>query len=193
MDDPGGNSFRRRIRASHVSRVVLCEAHSSVLAQESWRVDLAAHEDALAAAARFLCRNDQEREDLVQDTFERALRYLAAGNPRPVHLRAWLVSILRNAFIDRRRKAKVELVELVDPPAVEPDPAPVWGAVSLDEVRAALATLDGDLRTVFELHYLDRLRYSDIATRLGIPANTIATRLYRARKLLRERLSPELP
>jgi RNA polymerase sigma-70 factor (ECF subfamily) len=181
----------RRLQRSRVA----CEAALTVLAQEAWRVDLAAHEEAVRSAARFICRDDQEREDLVQDTFERALRFLAAassqGRPRPTHLRAWLVSILRNAFVDRKRRAKLELVELADPPAIEPEPAPAWAALSLDEVRAALAGLDPDLRTVFELHYIDRLRYSDIAERLGIPANTIATRLFRARRRLRERLTGE--
>ncbi|MEO8699940.1 MAG: RNA polymerase sigma factor [Kofleriaceae bacterium] len=162
-----------------------------MLAKEAWRADLAAHEEALVCAARFICRDAHEREDLVQDTFERALRFLAAGNPAPTHMRAWLVSILRNAFIDRARKRRAtgEVVELVaDPPAVEPDPLPEWSHVSLDEIRAALAGLEPELRIVFELHYLDQLRYSDIAVRLGIPANTIASRLYRARHKLRERL-----
>ena len=151
---------------------------------------LAEHVEALRHAARFICREDGEREDLIQDTFERALRFLA-GNPPPTNPRAWLISILRNAFIDRRRRAKLDIVELDDAPAVEPEPAAPWAAVSVEDVQAALAGLDVELRRLFELHYIEKLRYGEIAVRLGIPANTVASRLYRARRALRSALLQE--
>lgn len=160
--------------------------------RELWATELALHEAALRSAARYICRDDSEREDLIQDTFERALRHLGAGNPRPINMRAWLVSILRNAFIDRKRRAAVARTVFDDStesaPTPAPDPEPPWSAVSLDDVRAALAELDEAQRVVFELHYLSRMRYDQIAGQLGIPSNTVATRLYRARKALRERL-----
>jgi RNA polymerase sigma factor (sigma-70 family) len=147
------------------------------------------HEAELRTASRYICRDDSEREDLIQDTFERALRHLGAGNPNPGNMRAWLVSILRNAFIDRKRRAAVAVMVHNDEPvaaAPEPEPEPVWSAVSIEDVRAALAELDEPQRRVFELHYLERMRYDQIASQLGVPANTVATRLYRARKALRE-------
>jgi len=105
-------------------------------------------------------------------------------------MRAWLVSILRNAFIDRKRRAAVARTVFDDSsasaPEPEPEPAPLWSSVSLDDVRAALAQLDEAQRRVFELHYLSRMRYGQIASQLGIPSNTVATRLFRARKALRE-------
>jgi RNA polymerase sigma-70 factor, ECF subfamily len=159
--------------------------------------ELRTHEAALRAAARYICRDDGEREDLIQDTFERGLRFLSAGNPRPTNMRVWLVSILRNAFIDRRRRARGAVVfeELDDrtdrAPPIEAEPPPVWAEVSIDEVRAALGRLEPGLRKAFELHYLDRLRYREISDQLGIPANTVATRLFRARKALREVLLRE--
>jgi RNA polymerase sigma-70 factor (ECF subfamily) len=158
--------------------------------RELWATELAMHEAELRSASRYICREDSEREDLIQDTFERALRHLGAGNPKPANMRAWLVSILRNAFIDRKRRAAVVNIVHDDSPAAmpapEPEPEPLWSAVSLDDVRTALAELDEPQRLVFELHYLSRMRYDQISTRLGIPANTVATRLYRARKALRE-------
>ncbi len=147
------------------------------------------HEAELRTASRYICRDDSEREDLIQDTFERALRHLGAGNPKPSNMRAWLVSILRNAFIDRKRRAAVAVMVHDDEPAApapEPEPEPLWSAVSLDDVRAALDELDEPQRRVFELHYLERMRYDQIASQLGVPANTVATRLFRARKALRE-------
>ncbi len=158
--------------------------------RDLWAAELAMHEAELRSASRYICRDDSEREDLVQDTFERALRHLGAGNPKPANLRAWLVSILRNAFIDRKRRAAVAKVVFDDSPASapapEPEPEPLWSSVSLEDVRAALAELDEAQRVVFELHYLGRMRYEEIASKLGIPSNTVATRLFRARKALRE-------
>jgi RNA polymerase sigma-70 factor (ECF subfamily) len=157
--------------------------------------ELLAHEAELRSAARHICRDAAEREDLIQDTFERALRFLAGGNPRPNNMCAWLISILRNAFIDRRRRAAVARTVLDNDVAERtPDPAPdpPWSTISLDEVRAALAELDEPQRVVFELHYLRGARYREIVDRLGIPPNTVATRLFRARKALREILQRRL-
>jgi RNA polymerase sigma-70 factor, ECF subfamily len=166
--------------------------------RELWAAELAKHEAELRTASRYICRNDSEREDLIQDTFERAIRHLGGGNPRPTNMRAWLISILRNAFIDRKRRAAVAGALFEDPKASanatapEPDPEPPWSAVSLDDVQAALAQLDEAQRVAFELHYMGRMRYDQIASRLGVPANTVATRLFRARKALREILLREL-
>jgi RNA polymerase sigma-70 factor (ECF subfamily) len=149
---------------------------------------LAHHAPALRAAAGALCRNAAACEDLVQDTFERALRHLA-GDREPVrNLRAWLVAILRNTFIDRVRAEHAATPGIDDCPAPEPDPQPAWADVTLADVHAATAVLDPDLRAVFELHYLEGLRYRDIAVRLAVPENTVASRLFRARKALRDQL-----
>lgn len=173
-----------------------CEDSIKVVAEDglrAWRdADVAAHEAELRSAARYICREPGEREDLIQDTFERALRFLSHGNPRPTNMRVWLISIMRNAFIDRKRRTAVAFEELGDSPAADPDPEPPWGAVSLDQVHAALGQLDRELQAVFELHYLAKQRYSEIARQLGIPANTVASRLFRARKALREILLQQL-
>jgi RNA polymerase sigma factor (sigma-70 family) len=151
--------------------------------------DLAEHEPALRAAAAHLCRKAWETDDLVQDAFERALKFLSAGHPAPTHMRAWLVSIMRNAFIDRARKRVVEHAPVEDQAAPEAEDEPVWARVTTEEVRAALDRLDEDHRTIFELHYLDGMRYKDIAAKLGVPANTVGSKLFRVRKLLREELN----
>jgi len=171
-----------------LSRREVREKLRAVEPERGWTdAALRIHEAELRAAARNICRNDSEREDLIQDTFERALRFLSSGHPRPTQMRPWLVSILRHVFIDRMRRTAVAFVEIADEPrAVEQDPQPPWSAVSIDKVRSAVATLDPELRVPFELHYFAQLRYKDIAVQLGMPANTVATRLLRARKALRE-------
>ncbi|HKE14740.1 MAG TPA: RNA polymerase sigma factor [Kofleriaceae bacterium] len=142
---------------------------------------------ALRAAAAALCHNDAECEDLVQDTFVRALGHLHRGHEPVRNLRAWLVTILRNVFIDHVR-AEHPTSEVDDYPASEPEPQPPWANVTAGDVRAALAAIDADLRAVFELHYLEGLRYREVAIRLAIPENTVASRLFRARKALRDQL-----
>jgi RNA polymerase sigma-70 factor (ECF subfamily) len=149
---------------------------------------LAQYAGALRAAARALCPNPAEREDLVQDTFERALRHLARGNEPVRNARAWLVTILRNAFIDRMRVVRSMPLDDEDLPAPDPEPQPAWADVTLVDVRAALAEIDPDLRAVFELHYLEGMRYREIAARLSVPENTVASRLFRARKAVRAQL-----
>ena len=153
---------------------------------------LAEHESTLRATAVHLCRGSWETDDLVQDTFERALRYLSQGNPAPVHMRGWLVSILRNAFIDRVRRRAVTFEPISDHAEPERDAEPAWAQVSLEEIRAAIARLDGELRNVFELHYIEGLRYKAVAAKLRVPENTVASRLFRARRALRELLGRSL-
>lgn len=150
--------------------------------------ELASHAPALCATAAALCRSAAECEDLVQDTLERALRHMEGGNGAVRNMRAWLVAILRNAFVDRVRSERATTADLDDCPAVEPDPQPAWANVTLADVRAAAAALEPDLRAVFEMRYLDGLRYREIAHRLGVAENTIASRLFRARRALRDML-----
>lgn len=155
-------------------------------------------EPALRAAAAGLLRGRpaSDLDDLVQDTFERALRHVTAGRPAPDNPRAWLVSILRNVFVDRLRarhsEERVRQGHAAEPRedagAAEPTAPPAWSQVSLDDVRDALPAIDPALRAAFELHYLRGLRYADVASALGIPMNTVASRLHRARQAIRDAL-----
>ena len=140
-----------------------------------------------------------EAADLVQDTFERALRHYdataSANNPR-----AWLYMILRNAFVDRCRRrvrtVSTESFDLADPTYErEGDAAPRWAAVSPDQFRAALDALPPEFRTVYKMHAIEGRSYREIADALAIPENTVGTRLARARQklkvLLLEAAGPE--
>jgi RNA polymerase sigma-70 factor, ECF subfamily len=164
----------------------------SLLAPDSTGNGLAQHRPALRAVAAMLCRNAAECDDMVQDTFERALRHLSGGHEPVRNMRAWLVAILRNGFVDRKRIKHATTADLDDCEAPEPDPQPAWADVNLADVRAACEEIDPDLRTVFELHYLDGLPYREIALRMDVPVNTVASRLFRARKALRDRLLAKL-
>jgi RNA polymerase sigma-70 factor (ECF subfamily) len=166
--------------------------------EASRRLDALAreHSPALTAFALKLCGDPSDARDLVQDTFERALRAGASQQPR-TNERAWLFTILHHLFIDRyRRQARGPRhtsIDDVDIAAVEPAAPPAWARVSVEEVKAALEELDPDFREVYRMHAIDGLGYAEIAERLGAPVSTVGTRIMRARRKLRALLMKQSP
>jgi RNA polymerase sigma-70 factor, ECF subfamily len=154
------------------------------------------HQPALYAFALKLCGQPQDANDLVQDTFEKALRADAGGIERG-NDRAWLFTVLHHLFIDRyRRRARGPQhanIDDVDVAAKEPEAPPAWTALSVDEVRAAMDELDPDFREAYRMHALDGLGYAEIAARLGLPVSTVGTRIMRARRKLRAILQARAP
>lgn len=147
--------------------------------------DLVSHVAALRAAARRLTPHRAEREDLIQDTLERALRYRAAKLPCPHNLRAWLLCILRNLFVDQKRRATIVyepgLATIDACTDAEAPVDPPWAALSMADIEDALARIEPNQRVAFELHYVRGLRYREVAVNLNISGNTVASRLHRAR------------
>ncbi|MGZ3428267.1 MAG: RNA polymerase sigma factor [Polyangia bacterium] len=154
------------------------------------------HQPALYAFALKLCGQPQDANDLVQDTFEKALRADAGGGVRD-NDRAWLFTVLHHLFIDRvRRRARGPQhasIEDVDIAAREPEPPPAWTALSVEAVQAAMEQLDPEFREAYRMHALEGLGYAEIAARLGMPVSTVGTRIMRARRKLRAILSAGVP
>jgi RNA polymerase sigma-70 factor (ECF subfamily) len=152
------------------------------------------HQSALYAFAVKLCGDPSDARDLVQDTFERALRADASARSND---RAWLFTVLHHLFVDRyRRKAReprLASIDEVDIAAHEPTPLPLWANVTLEQLRAALDELEPEFREVYRLHALDGLGYAEIAARLSTPISTVGTRIMRARRKLKALLSAQLP
>jgi RNA polymerase sigma-70 factor (ECF subfamily) len=152
------------------------------------------HTPLLRALARKLCRDDAEASDLLQDTFERALRAWPSLPPG-ANIRAWMVTIQHNLFIDRcrRRKVRGTMASIDDVQVAAPEPAPAapWQDLTGDQIAAAVARLPDEFRQVYQGH-LDGRSYDELARELGIPKNTVGTRLLRARKRLRELLTETL-
>jgi RNA polymerase sigma-70 factor (ECF subfamily) len=148
------------------------------------------HLSALQGLALKLCGHPADARDLVQDTFERALRNLhtldAGANER-----AWLFTILHNLFIDQcRKKSRRPPREDIDDPAVqvaspEPEPPPAWTAIGPEELRRAVGQLEEEFRVVYRLHAIEGRSYQEIAATLDLPVNTVGTRLIRARRKLK--------
>jgi len=150
-------------------------------------VDASAAARALESFARHLCGNAADAQDLVQDTFEKALRFVARGGSIE-NERAWLFAVLHNEFRGRLRQGtRMPRAGLdgVDVAAAEPEPAPAWAAIGRPELDAAMDQLEPHHREVYELHAIENLSYQEIGARLGIPVNTVGTRLLRARRRLR--------
>ena len=143
--------------------------------------------------ARSLVGSSQDAWDLVQDTFERALRGAPADLP-PEQLRKWLVVTLRNVSIDRhRRTLRTRLVPLTDdiPQQTMAENLPVWRRIDDAMLRRCVSELDPRLREAYLLKTRRRLSLVQIASTLGIPVSTAGTRLHRARRQLAERLKQE--
>ena len=152
------------------------------------------YESVLYARAMRLVRSRSDALDLLQDTYERALRGQATFQPG-TNLRHWLMTIMYNLFLDRcRRKARepralcIDEHEVSSPEAEAPEP---WETITDEQIHAALADLERPFREVYELRLLGNCSYDEIADRLTIPRSTVGTRLMRARRKLRETLLTE--
>jgi RNA polymerase sigma-70 factor (ECF subfamily) len=158
-----------------------------------------AYVDALHNLARHLTGNAEDAEDLVQETYVRALRAQHQFTPG-TDLKAWLFRILRNTFISsyrrRRRDPTVGGLDTVAPElAGAVDQAWLRDDAELDrlrkvvaeEIEAALMTLSEDARTVILLD-LEGLSEVEVSEVLGCPVGTVKSRLSRARAALRLKL-----
>jgi RNA polymerase sigma-70 factor (ECF subfamily) len=152
------------------------------------------NQTALLARAAWLTRDQAEARDLLQDTFERALTATRRTIPQ-ARLKSWLLVIMHNLFLDRRRAAARrsscaltdQIIDSVSRSKGEAEEAAQWESYDFGSVEAVLPRLPATLRETFQL-YAQGLQYAEIATQLGIPNGTVATRIHRARRLLRDLL-----
>jgi RNA polymerase sigma-70 factor, ECF subfamily len=151
------------------------------------------HRPVLERIARRLCREPSVAADLAQDTLEHAWRHFDALQD-DARARAWLLRILRNAWLDqlRRRRAEVPIEETCEPSAAAADEPPWWEQVTIEDLRRTIEQLAEPYRTVAVLHDLGGHSYREVAQRLDIPSATAASRLHRAHARIRALLLREL-
>ena len=154
----------------------------------------------LYATALRLTRNPADAEDLVQDTFVKALRFsdrFAAGS----NLKAWLYTILLNTWRNRRRDAARNVVDVdtarveaaeaapVGPAALETPEQILLRASVREDLQAALDELPDVFREAVWLRDVEEFTYAEIAEMLGIPIGTVMSRISRGRRMLFDRLN----
>jgi len=135
-----------------------------------------------------LTGSSADADDLAQETFCKAHQQLAQLR-EPERAKAWLFSILRNAYLHRVRANKqqrcVSLDQVGDLPEPLPDPLP---EVEPERLQAALNELAEVFRTPLILYYFEDFSYRDIAEQMDLPLGTVMSRLARAKAYLRTRL-----
>jgi RNA polymerase sigma-70 factor (ECF subfamily) len=160
--------------------------------------------DSVYRTALRLVRAPADAEDLVQDTYLRALR--AADRFEPgTNLRAWLFTILHNAARNRARDRARDTVT-IDGDAVDRAAEAAWidaGAPGPEtpeslllrdtltpDLQAAIDALPDAFREAVWLRDVEEFTYAEIAEMLSIPAGTVMSRISRGRRMLFERLNP---
>lgn len=162
--------------------------------------ELLPHADALKTFAFHLTFNEEEANDLVQETYLKAYRFIDKYE-EGTHAKAWLFKILKNAFINEyrkksRRPAKVDYEEISA--YHDSDDDRITGYTDLredifenmmgDEVTTAINALPLDFRTVILLCDIEDFTYEEIAKIIDVPIGTVRSRLFRARNMLKEML-----
>lgn len=143
----------------------------------------------LRRMAQRLARTSEDAEDLVQSTVMHALR----SYPRfdGVHLRSWLVTIMRNRQRSLWRRLRI-VKEVGDVPEDLSTGPQYWAAVEnrmeLQEVLAALERVSEPLRVALILCDVEEMSYEEAAVAMDVPIGTVRSRLFRARKQLRDML-----
>ncbi|MFB9984494.1 sigma-70 family RNA polymerase sigma factor [Mesorhizobium kowhaii] len=151
------------------------------------RFDIIGQLGSLRRYARSLTRDGTDAEDLVHDAlvraYERRGTFRSGGN-----LRAWLLSIVHNTFIDkmRSRRSEAARVEQAGYLADDSTPAPQEHSVRLTQVREAFFSLPEEQRSALHLVAIEGLSYQQAADASSVPLGTLMSRIGRARAALRE-------
>ncbi len=168
--------------------------------QKIFNEELFPHMDALKTFAFHLTYNDEDAEDLVQETYLKAHKFIDRY-VQGTNAKAWLFKILKNAYINEYRKkvkrpTKVDYEDIVT--YQDSEDSNMSGYFDLredlfknrmgDEVTIALNSLPIDFRTVILLCDIEEFTYEEISKIIDVPIGTVRSRLFRARNMLKEKL-----
>jgi RNA polymerase sigma-70 factor (ECF subfamily) len=156
--------------------------------------------DALFNFAYHLTYNEDDANDLVQETYMKAFRFIEKYI-EGTNAKAWLFKILKNAFINQYRKrskqpTKVDFEDIVSyhdqddgiPQNYVDLRQEIFQGMMGDEITIAINSLPVDFKTVILLCDIEGFTYEEIAKIVDIPIGTVRSRLHRARNMLKEQL-----
>lgn len=153
--------------------------------------------------ARYLTRDSDLSDDVIQDAMVRA--YRAFGQFRGESPRAWLFAIVRNCCRTAQASARGAMALVIHESSLSeeaaaqlnehPDPRPtpedeVMGKADADRVRSAIEAIPEPFREAIVLRELEDLSYAEIAEVTGVPIGTVMSRLARGRAVLAKELLP---
>jgi len=175
--------------------------------EDAFRVLMRRHNQKLYRTARAILRDDADAEDALQEGWLQAYRAMP-GFRGDSKLSTWLVSIVANEALQRRRKVR-RAAEVI-PMSVDDETGPGAVPEARDEspsaapdiqamrgqmrrlLEARIDRLPDAFREVFVLRAVEEMSVEETAAALGIPEATVRTRFFRARSLLRESLAREV-
>lgn len=162
--------------------------------------ELLPHVGALQTFAYHLTYNQTDADDLVQETYLKAYRFIDKYE-KGTNAKAWLFKILKNAYINEYRKKvrqpnKVDFEEIVAYHDTDDDNLTGYSDLREeiflhmmgDEVTMAINSLPIDFRTVILLCDVEGFTYEEIASIIDVPIGTVRSRLFRARNMLKDML-----
>lgn len=168
--------------------------------EEIFEKELLPHIEALKTFAYHLSYDEDDANDLVQETYMKAYRFIDKYI-QGTNAKAWLFKILKNAYINHYRKrskqpTRVDFEDIVS--YHNSDDGGIPGYLDLreelfdkmmgDEVTIAINALPIDFRTVVLLCDVEGFTYEEIAKIIDVPIGTVRSRLFRARNMLKEKL-----
>lgn len=153
---------------------------------------------ALHDFALHLTRDHEQAQDLIQETLYKAFKYKTSYE-KGTNWKAWLMTIMRNTFINdyRKHKRRGELAHHAEQAAwVNYKDADQFNNgesnLSVEEILSEVEQLDDWMKTPFLMHY-NGFKYEEIAETLELPLGTIKSRIYFARQRLRKRMKQLYP
>lgn len=150
------------------------------------------HIDSLYNVAIRMAQNRQDAEDLVQEAVLRAYRNFAKFE-EGTNFKAWMITIVRNVFINKYRKRmkepqKIEFEEVENFVSL-PEISGAQEEIFSETIKPSIDKLPEELRTTIILFYAEEFSYKEIAKIMDVPVGTVMSRLYTARQILKRYLA----
>lgn len=155
--------------------------------REQYRVLVDRHKDSLYRHCFYIMHDEDAAEDMAQEAFIRAFRYLSRYDTKKASFKTWLYTIATRLCLAELRKTHPLPLEDQDT-LVSAMASPRQLAENL-ELYEAVVQLKPNYRTVIILHYWHGYSYEDIATYMQAPIGSVRGWLHRAKKQLKEALS----